>query len=174
MKRKIFAIVLVFLFHAGIAVATDDPKNIAGYGKTTWGMNPDEVVNAETPRAVKLEKPEKFKNGLGIVTIKEIQIGVTKLVVKFLFDESRQLHQVNLVSKEKKNLGVNALSFSSLEKLLTEKYGSPTYKDGTRVVSWKLPKTTINLSHLNIPGLISQVTVSYKPTTASGNAAKDL
>jgi len=30
----------------------------AGYGKTTWGMTPDEVVSAETPKAEKPEKPE--------------------------------------------------------------------------------------------------------------------
>lgn len=175
MSRNIVAILLFCLSAASSVLAADDPKSMAGYGKTTWGMTPDEVLKAETPRAEKLEKPEKFKTGLGIITIKEIQIGVTKFSAIFIFDESGQkLQQVNLTSAEKKNPGVNVLSFSSVEKLLTEKYGSPTYKEGTRVVSWKLPKTSIDLTHLNIPGIISQVTVSYKPTTTSGNAARDL
>lgn len=175
MPRNIVAILLVCMLGASNVQAADDPKSIAGYGKTTWGMTPDEVLNAETPRAEKLEKPEKFKTGLGIVTIKEIQIGVTKFSAIFIFDESGQkLQQVNLASAEKRNLGVNTLSFSSVEKLLTEKYGAPTYKEGTRVVSWKFPKTSIDLTHLNIPGIVSQVTVSYKPSTASGNAARDL
>ncbi|UZJ39524.1 hypothetical protein OO185_00015 [Prosthecochloris sp. SCSIO W1102] len=46
---------------AEIAKGAGDPKNIAGYGKTTWGMTPNEVVNAEAPRAEKLENPEKFE-----------------------------------------------------------------------------------------------------------------
>lgn len=175
MLRNIVAILLFCFLGISNVQATDDPKNIAGYGKTIWGMTPDEVVNAETPRAEKLEKPEKFKTGLGIVTIKEIQIGVTKFSAIFIFDESGiKLRQVNLTSAEKKNPGVNALSFSSVEKLLTEKYGPPTFKEGTRVISWKFPKTSIDLTHLNIPGIISQVTVSYKPTTTSGEAARDL
>ena len=174
MSRSIVVVLLLCLLAASSVLAADDPKNIAGYGKTTWGMTPDEVLNAETSRAEKLENPEKFKTGLGIVKIQEIQIEVTKFSAIFIFDESGQkLQQVNLTSAEKKHPELNAFSFLSVEKLLTEKYGPPTYKEGTRVVSWKLPKTSINLTHLNITGL-SQLTVSYKPTTSSGNAARDL
>jgi hypothetical protein len=32
------------------AVATDQ-SNINGYDKTTWGMTPDQVLNAEAPEA---------------------------------------------------------------------------------------------------------------------------
>ena len=175
MKNNIFAVLLTFIFGAGIVIAADDPGNIAGYGKTVWGMTPDEVVIAEKPRAEKLEKTEKFKNGLGMVTIKEIQIGITKFSAIFIFDESGQkLYQVNLTGAEKKNAAINAQSFASIEKLLTEKYGSPTYKDGTRNVSWKLAKTTIELTHMHMPDIISKLIISYKPATASEDAAKDL
>ncbi len=104
MPRNVVAILLVCLLGASNAQAADDPRSIAGYGKTTWGMTTDEVVNAETPRAEKLEKPEKFYTGLGIVTIKEIQIGVKKFSAIFIFDESGQkLQQVNLTSAEQNN-----------------------------------------------------------------------
>lgn len=138
-------------------------------------MTPDEVINAEAPRAEKLEPSEKFKTGLGLASIKDIQIGVTKFNATFIFDESgKKLQQTNLTSTEKKNPGVNSLSFSFIEKLLTEKYGHPTFKEEARIISWKLPKTSIDLTHINIPGIISQLTISYKPVTTSGEAARDL
>ena len=80
------------------------------------------------------------------------------------------MQQVNLTSFEKINPWVNASSFSSVEKLLTEKYGAPTYKKEKRVVYWKLSKTSVELTHLNppdivVPGVLSQVAVNYKPST---------
>lgn len=135
MTRNIVAIMLFCLLGASNVQAIDDAMNIAGYGKTIWGMTPDEVVNAEAPRAEKLEKPEKYTIGLGIVKIKEIQIEGTKFSVTFVFDESeKKLQQVILTSAEKKNEKINARSFSSVEKLLTMKYGPPTFKEGTSVV----------------------------------------
>jgi hypothetical protein len=175
MLKNVAAIVLVLLLCASSGLAVDDPRDIAGYGKTTWGMTPNEVINAEGPRAEKLDKPERFNTGLGIVTINEIQIEVTKFRAIFIFYESGQrLEQVNLTSMEKKNPGINASSFSAVEKLLTEKYGPPTYKEATRVVSWKLKKTIIELKHTNIPGILSQVMVIYKSSAASEKKAGDL
>jgi hypothetical protein len=155
-------------------LAADDPKNIAGYGKTKWDMMPDDVINAESPRAEKLEQPLKFYTGIGLVTIKEIEIGVQKFGVIFLFDESKKkLYQVNLTSFELKNSEINARSFSSIEKLLTEKYGIPTFKEEGHIISWKLPITTIELNHLKLFNR-SQVTIIYKSTVTSGKAASDL
>jgi hypothetical protein len=132
-------------------------------------MTPDQVLNAEAPRAERLEKPLKFKTGLGIIIIKEVQIGVAKFSAIFIFDESGQkLRQVNLTSFEKKNAGISALSFSSIEKSLTEKYGAPIYKEEGRVASWKMPKTSIDLRHSNFPGVVTQVTISYRPSAAGG------
>lgn len=173
--RNIFAILIGCILCASLVQAAEDSNNLLGYGKTSWGMTPVDVVKAESPRAEILEKPEEFKAGIGLATIKEIQIGTQKFSVTFIFDAlDVHLQQVNLTSAEKKNSGINGLSFSSLEKLLTEKYGSPTFKEESRVISWKLQKTTINLSHLDIPGVISQVTVTYKPTEATDSAARDL
>jgi hypothetical protein len=169
MLKNIVIILLLCLFGLNITQAADDPKNIAGYGKTAWGMTPDQVLNAEAPRAERLEKPLKFKTGLGIIIIKEVQIGVAKFSAIFIFDESGQkLRQVNLTSFEKKNAGISALSFSSIEKSLTEKYGAPIYKEEGRVASWKMPKTSIDLRHSNFPGVVTQVTISYRPSAAGG------
>jgi len=169
MFKNVVIALLLCLLGSNMAQATDDPKNIAGYGNAAWGMTPDQVLNAEAPRAERLEKPLKFKIGLGMIIIKEVQIGAAKFSAIFIFDESGQkLRQVNLTSFEKKNAEVGALSFSSIEKSLTEKYGVPIYKEEGRVASWKLPKTSIDLRHSSFPGVLAQVTVSYRPSTAGG------
>ena len=169
MFRNSVIALLLCLLGLNITQAADDPKNIAGYGKTAWGMTPDQVLNAEAPRAEKLEKPLKFKTGLGMIIIKEVQIGAAKFSAIFIFEGSGQtLRQVNLTSFEKKNAGMSALSFSSIEKSLTEEYGAPIYKEESRVASWKLPKTSIDLRHSSFPGVVTQVTINYRPSTVSG------
>jgi hypothetical protein len=167
--KNIAVTLLLCLFGSNITQAADDPKNIAGYGKTAWGMTPDQVLNAVAPGAERLEKPLKFKTGLGMITIKEVQIGVAIFSAIFIFDEPGQkLRQVNLTSFEKKDAEISALSFSSIEKSLAEKYGAPIYKEEGRVASWKLPKTSIDLRQSNFPGVVTQVTVIYRPSASSG------
>jgi hypothetical protein len=169
MFKKIVVSLLLCLFGSNITQAADDPKSIAGYGKTAWSMTPEQVLSAEAPSAERLEKPLKFKTGLGIIIIKEVQLGGAKFSAIFIFDEPGQkLHQVNLTSFEKKDEGISALSFSSIEKSLTEQYGSPIYREESRVASWKLPKTSIDLRYSNFPGVLTQVTVSYRPSTSGG------
>jgi len=173
MSKNIAAILVLCLSAPGYGQGTDEPKSIAGYGKTTWGMTPDQVVSAETPRAEMLERPARYYTGLGLVTIREIEIEAAKFSVMFIFDGAqRQLRQVNLSSAEQMNAGTNARSFSNLEKLLTEKYGPPTFKDEGRTDSWSLARTSIELHHANFPGILSQVTVVYRPIPTGGNAAR--
>jgi hypothetical protein len=164
MPKNIFAILVLCLSATGYGQGTAVPRNIAGYGKTTWGMTPDQVVSAEKPRAEMLERPVRYYTGLGLVTIKEIDIEAAKFSVMFIFEGARQeLGQVNLSSAEQTNGGINARSFSNLEKLLTEKYGPPTFKDEGRTVSWSLARTSIELENKNFPGILSSVTVVYRP-----------
>ena len=175
MRRIFFAFLLTFILFVGPVQADDDPKNIAGYGKTVWGMSEDEVLTAESPRVEKLDKPEKFTIGIATLSIKEIQIGVAKFRVLFIFNQNdMKLKQVILTSFEKNNPGINSNTFSSIEKLLIEKYGAPTYKEERRNASWKLQKTVIDLTHANISGIMTQVIVAYKPVESSVDASKNL
>jgi len=175
MNKAFFVILLLCLLASSSALAIDDPINIAGFGKTKWGMSPEQVLKAETPRAKKIDPPEEFKGGIGLIAIDEIEIGILKLKVTFIFDESgKELKQANLTSYEKGDPVINAKDFNSLEKLLTEKYGNPTYKRESRLISWKLKTTTIELTHFYIPNLMTNLVVIYRPTTSSIDAARDL
>jgi len=83
--------------------AADDPRNIAGYDKTVWGMSEDEVLEAESPRAEKLDEAERTKAGIRSIIIREVEIASAKFRVWFFFDDkSRKLIQVGLASFEEK------------------------------------------------------------------------
>ncbi len=140
--------------------AEETPQSIAGYGKTTWGMSIDQVMEAEAPRALKLTKPEN----LALVKINNIKIGTHTFNASFIFDEvSKSLNKVNLTLAEDKGIGANPIVFSSIERMLTEKYGQPTYKNNSVEASWKLEKTVISVKHLYVPQTFSKLLITYKP-----------
>ena len=151
------------------AVATDQ-SNINGYDKTTWGMTPDQVLNAEAPEAKKVERPEEFGDLTSAIVIEGVELGTGKFDVHFYFDSSLRLQEVVVRCLERNNVQADALTFSFLEKLFTEKYGSPTYREGgTRPrVFWELPHTTIRLVHFTaFGGSVSRVNFSYMPSSRS-------
>jgi hypothetical protein len=165
------ALQLALAFFVGPIQAADDPRNIAGYDKAVWGMSEDEMLKAESPRAEKVDKPFMSQEGIDSVTIKEIEIGPHKFHATFTFDhKSQKLVRVYLTSDQKGPF-IASLIFSSIEELLTEKYGAPTYKQESKNASWKLPKTVIDLRYIPIIGL---VIVVYRPVEASADASKDL
>jgi len=159
--------------------AEDDPKNIAGYDKTAWGMTEDEVLKAEAPRAEKLDKPEILVDTNGrptgdfrSIVIKEIKVGSEKANFRaiFIFDKNQKLKQVNLESVNDIN---PAETMRYVEKLLTEKYGAPTYKQEGKNASWKLPKTSIEIRYFNLP-ILKAAVVIYRPAAFSADASKNL
>ena len=181
MPKLISALFLALLAFVQLARADADSQAIAGYGKTTWGMTPEEVIAAESPRAKASPKPSKYKNGAGLVMIPSLKIRSVGFGAVFVFDANRKLNHVILEGEEQKNHLINIDYFASLEQLLIEKYGPPTYKtdlrpqaEGIHTISWKLPKTTVRLDHLYIPSIVTKLTVSYAPTALPAQDSKDL
>lgn len=174
MRRAPILFVVLALMAALSAASTEHTSRLQGYGKTSWGMTLDEVLRVE-PRSKQLATPELFNTGAALAAIEHIDIGGTDLRVVFIFDETAKLlKQVNLATHEKMNELVNGLSFSTLEQLLTEKYGSPNFKEDRRRASWLLDATIVELGHLFIRDVISQVILTYKPHSDSAEATRDL
>ncbi len=173
--KVILSWLAISLFSASVVCAEDNPKSIAGYGKTTWGMSVEQVLEAESPRATKLIEAEKYSKGsLGLVEINDIKVGASTFRASFLFDESAQLlKQVNLTGVDK-NAGSNIVTFSSIERMLTEKYGQPTFKEAYSKATWKLEKTLVSLERVYIPSVISKVVITYKPVAAGALESRDL
>ena len=126
--------------------------NGAGYGKTTWGMSPQEVVAVESNRATLIE-PKKYSGAWGKVQINNVSIGSGSYTVDFLFDESDKLVQTNVTSNEK-----------TLSQLLTQKYGTPQFQSSDSV-TWKTADTTIELKKLIVGSVIAQTSIRYIPNS---------
>lgn len=154
MKKMLMAI--AFLLTPVMALAGG-----VGYGNTKWDMNPTEVIAAQGNGA-HLISPEKFKGSVGKVRIDNVSIGSGLYSVTFLFDSSDRLIQTNVSSLEKKNEGIVAGQFGTLNQLLTQKYGKPEFSDADKV-TWKLQDTTVELSKLVISGIMAQTVVRYIP-----------
>lgn len=144
----------------------------SGYGNTKWGMNPTEVVTAQGNGA-HLISPEKFKGSVGKVRIDNVSIGSDLYTVTFLFDSSDRLVQTNIASNEKKNEGIVARQFGTLNQLLTQKYGKPEFSDSDKA-TWKLPDTTVELSQLVISGIMAQTIVRYIPNSRVASDTSNL
>jgi hypothetical protein len=154
MKKLIMALMILTLPLLSFA-------NGIGYGNTSWNMNPSEVVAAQGNGA-HLISPEKYKDNFGKVRIDNVTIGSGLYTVTFLFDSSDRLVQTNVASNEKKNEGIVAMQFSTLNQLLTQKYGKPEFTDADKV-TWRLQDTTVELSKMVISGIMAQTVVRYIP-----------
>lgn len=169
MKKYFLGLICGFLFPA-LAFAS---VNLEGYGKSKWGMSPNQVIAAENGRAHLINPPLKYNGALGSVGIDKVNIGYHDFKVVYQFEGDR-LTQVIVQSLEDKNSGINKRAFTDVESLLTQKYGQPNFKnEGTKVV-WNEPGTSIELSHLNIEGITSIVTVMYIPSSKTQKSIDNL
>ncbi|QHI16252.1 hypothetical protein [Acinetobacter haemolyticus] len=144
-----------------------------GYGNTQWGMNPNQVVVAEKGKAQIIE-PKEFTGGLGKVRAENVKIDGHTYTATYVFDESNQLVATYLISNEKSNAGIANLEFNSLDKLLTQKYGKPQFKN-ENTVTWKTSSTTIELKKIIINSIsYASATVSYVPNSKIENDVSNL
>jgi len=174
-KRLLTFLVLAFVTATSLAALSGDNTSVKGYGDTVFGMTLEQVLAAESSRSIMAITPATvYAKSFARAEIASVRISAFHFRVVYLFDEtSDKLVQVNVTSLEQKNVGINGMAYTSLEKLLTEKYGPPTYS-GKNKTSWKLTHITVDLQHVLIPGVMTQVVVAYRPVSASSNSAKDL
>lgn len=149
-------------------------QQISGYSDTKWGMTPDAVVSAEKGKAHIQATPDVFLYGKGLVKIDNISIGGDSYKVDFIFNARQKLVMVNVVSPEHAPEFVNQQKFLKLESLLTQKYGSPKYKDGHFKVVWDLGETIVSLVHLYIGGESYSVSVSYASSEITKKETENL
>lgn len=153
--------------------ASSFAERMQGYGKTNWGMTPTEVLQAEQGRAHLVNPPAKYKNSLGMVSVDKLEIGGHLFKVVYQFTDNK-LSQVLVQGLEEKNSGINRNTFASLESLLTQKYGQSNFKDEGKRVTWKRDGTSIELTLLDIEGVITLVTVAYMPESETNKQTENL
>ena len=168
MKRVLLSLLFVFLsFSVGA-------ETLDGYGKSKWGMSPQQVVEAEGGRAHLLKTPVKYFNSFGKVSINSVEIGSSDYEVIYLFDKENKLVQVNVSSKEKENNLIHDSNFKTVESLLTQKYGAPTYREGGVKSMWNMKGTTIELEHIYVANVVTQLTISYVPEAVTKNNTNNI
>ncbi|HGF5838857.1 TPA: hypothetical protein ACF3AF_001662 [Klebsiella pneumoniae] len=165
MKKMLVALVLLLAPLLAFAGGS-------GYGNTKWDMSPSEVVTAQGNGA-HLISPEKYNDNFGKVRIDNVSIGSGLYTVTFLFNISDRLVQTNVASNEKKNEGIVARQFGTLNQLLTQKYGKPEFSDSNKA-TWKLPDTTVELSQMVISGIMAQTIVRYIPNSRVASDTSNL
>jgi hypothetical protein len=166
---KITSTLLCFVAFVGQAAAAD--IDVSGYGAARWGMTPEQVLHSEK-RTVMLDPPVHFSHWEGRAQIPSIEIDGQKFKADFLFDQSDKLAQVNISPADMSPIE-SKHEFFSLEKLLTEKYGAPTYHSGN-TVTWRLVSNEVELHIMDVPGVATRLTVRYRPIQAVKNSTDNL
>lgn len=182
MKRVLFIILFVICTSN---YSFGQPKDVEGWNKARWGMTENEVLKVLEGKATAIEKPQKYQglskqwDAYAPVVLDEIEIGNDKYTVDFIFDDNDKKLIMVIVSIKDKS--PSEVQFSSLEQMLTEKYGSPSFtKDdktpdkrlSTGVVlegsdslerAWNFPSTIIELKYLYMRAInLELLKVIYK------------
>lgn len=133
MRRFVVAIacLLSCILMANYAFA--QPKDVKGWGKTTWGMSK--------------EKTTDLYPGLDM---KNIKIGSHSFYGILMFSPDNKLVEVKLLPNDQ----LYEPNFVEIEKMLVVKYGAPAYRNKKRSAlggfdfdtAWTFPSTSINLS----------------------------
>ena len=152
LRSKLRLPLLLLLLLIVALVLAQEAQDLDGWRAAKWGMTESDVLAAFAGEAVRLEKPEHFKDTIGSLAIPKYEIQSTEYRVLFGFNAKGALSIVQIAPMDNTTLGVShEVLFGSLENLLTEKYGKPTSAKDERVVRsrmWRLPRTVISLNYL--------------------------
>jgi len=151
--KRVLIIILIGFF---LALTTSSfakaqvTKDVEGWRGARWGMTEDQILKAFEGEAVRLEEVQIYHRRYASIGIKDFEISGHKFYVHFLMDnKEKTLRQVNIRAKEE-TLGGIKVVFKSLEQLLVEKYGKPSFEneeeDSGKIV-WKFPSTVIELTY---------------------------
>jgi hypothetical protein len=168
---------LISLLMLSITAVAAEPLDSKGWGNTTWGMTPQQVIGAE-PRAKLNATPNKMENGwVEAASIDGLEIGGIEFAGAFTFKHNK-LVMVRLSSGHKKAQFCYDFEFTSTEQSLTQKYGAPalhTAKKDNKQSTWRLPSTSITLSYFAVDGIAynlgctSFLNILYKQVGADKN-----
>jgi len=132
-------------------------SDLPGWGKTKWGMKPQEVLDLYRAEGAANYSPRTGKPERLEIKIEHFKVVNQDFTVEFRFDEDFGLDLVGFTPQDaQKKLSSSDVRdlFTSLEKALTEKYGTATFSNnvqGQSKRSWMLGSTKINLTAIWAP-----------------------
>jgi hypothetical protein len=173
MRSKLTVALLLLLVLIVAPVLAQEPQDLDGWRAAKWGMSETDVLGAFGGEAVRLNQPERFHGPtVATIAIPKYEIQSTECRVLFGFNAAGALSLVQIAPLDNVTPGVwHEGLFTSLDNLLTEKYGEPTSTKDERVVRsrvWRLPRTVISLNYLfavfGILKGIDLLTLTYQAT----------
>jgi hypothetical protein len=169
MKYGLFLGALVTVLVAS-ACAGDKPADVGGWSNTHWGMTEQEVLAALPGQATRLTGPlpeRSYAGGVVVnVGIENLDISHTKFLVHFVMDGKGRLRRVLLKPIER----AYPFHFQTIEAILTEKYGQPSYKSALNnklISKWTFASTIIELEFTEYGTIGSVMTVIYDRKSTS-------
>ena len=131
-------------------------NDLLGWQQTRWGMTEAQAAAAVTD-ATRVSPPEKY-SGMYAPMKARMEVSGSEVEVMLQFSyKTKTLSQVLL----KPRFG-GLETWAKFRDLLTSRYGASTQVGKKR--EWKFKTTVVELSHLQIPGVIDQVSIRYFPT----------
>lgn len=167
-------------------LAFGQSKDVYGWNKARWGMTDSQVLKVLEGKATRLPNPKSAfglkekKDAHASIEIKMLDIQNDKYRALFIFDDvTNKLIKVSLEASEKNPPEVQ---FTRLEQVLTEKYGTPSYKNDDRTPdkrlrsgvvlggsdklarAWNFPSTVIYLEYglIRLDTPISYIRIDYR------------
>lgn len=171
--RKIAVLVSLFVFSTMLYAK---PADVSGYGEAKWGMTEQEVQKTDPNDIKRVNEPGSYVTGTGKLEQENIEIAGQIYIATYIFNDKNKLVSVNVASKEEKDEAKNLINFEILKTLLSEKYGAPESKNAGAMKSlvWDSDQGSVQLAILNIPSIISNLTVTYKANNWSQGSSSKL
>jgi hypothetical protein len=126
-------------------------QDVAGWGKTTWGMSQEKVKSPYADRIAEVRDN-------GEINLKTTNMGGIPVVIRLVFDQDGKLYKVILNGSlsERKDNRVYIERFKTLRTLLVQKYGLPDKEQDNTAENgyvemgntWYRGKTRITLTAL--------------------------
>lgn len=150
-------------------------KDILGWQDARWGMTEADIVKTFSASLKKLPKRALYKNVYVDYVITDLKLNRENFTVHFQMDtKTNRLAQLLIRLDQMKSDSPRNDAFLGLEELLSQKYGTPSYKRDemeyliSRTRQWTFPTTTIELSYGYIRSISSSLlTIRYFQASSS-------
>jgi hypothetical protein len=129
-------------------------QDVDGWDRARWGMSEDELIKAFEGQIVKLPETSRNNRMYSDLGIDDLEIRGSRYQIRFYMDNrTNVLIQVSIAPKQ----GTASVAlFKSLEHMLVEEYGNPSYKDNEKGKKmerhrreWSFRRTVIELVYLD-------------------------
>lgn len=165
---KIKTLFAIFGFQCLAISQAFSQSDVKGFRTATWGMSVDTVRQLFQNEITLHSQPKAYAGGYCPFTIENYMIDHYKYSVDFIFSsETNLLKQVNVFSEKTISW---QMTLSSLESILIEKYGNPTFKGTNPYLSkWTFESSVISLQYIQVLNSIS-IRLIYTPNDNSNKS----